>query len=148
MVKLPFVRRQKPAADPPPFAPGSASSTTVLIVENEIILRSLFANALRRDGYRVLEADHGVQALALAQQADRIDMVVTDVHMPKMDGIELGAKLRESYPNLPILYVSGYPLDESELVPHSDVLQKPFAWQALRDKTVQAVGLPAPLEAA
>lgn len=142
MIQIPFIRHDSPVPMASPSTIPAGSTTTVLVVEDELALRSLFAHALRRDGYCVFEARHGAHALVVAEQAGHIDFVVTDICMPKMDGLQLGAKLRESRPNLPILYISGYPIDEAELGPNSDVLQKPFPWQALHDKAIQAVGPP------
>jgi CheY-like chemotaxis protein len=103
---------------------------TVLIVEDERALRRLAATVLGQAGYRTLEASDGQQALDIFTVHSRnIVMVVTDVVMPRMGGIELARRLRKSHPDLPILFVTGY-VDQSESLEgslHTPVLLKPFA---------------------
>ena len=110
-------------------------SGTVLIAEDERALRRLSANVLGQAGYRTLEAADGQQALDLFQvHAFSVVMVVTDVVMPRMGGIELARRLRKSRPDLPILFVTGY-VEKSESLHESaagtPVLLKPFAPEAL-----------------
>jgi two-component system, cell cycle sensor histidine kinase and response regulator CckA len=104
---------------------------TILLVENGDILRPLLVEILRREGYGVLEAQNGEEALALwDRHAGMIDVVVTDVVMPTMSGKELVERLRELKPEVKVIYMSGY---ESNILSTgnkfgSDVifLQKPF----------------------
>jgi signal transduction histidine kinase/CheY-like chemotaxis protein len=122
----------------PKHLPGVAQvsgSGTVLIAEDERALRRLAATVLGQAGYRTLEASDGQQALDMFTVHSRnIVMVVTDVVMPRMGGIELSKRLRQGHPELPILFVTGY-VDQSESLHDSaagtPVLLKPFSADAL-----------------
>jgi two-component system cell cycle sensor histidine kinase/response regulator CckA len=120
---------------PPPGA------TVVLMVDDEPAQRQLFAFALRREGYWVLEARNGAEALDLAERTGRVDMVVSDVVMPVMKGPEMAAKLRERFPNVQVLFVSGFLLNE-ELGPNVRVMQKPFVRKDLLKNVFDIVGPP------
>jgi PAS domain S-box-containing protein len=85
---------------------------TILVVEDESIIRTLVTRRLRKQGYTVLEASNGMEALQkVGQRIEQIDAVVTDVVMPEMNGRELVSRLREQKPELRVLYISGYPRD-------------------------------------
>ena len=110
-------------------------SGTILIAEDERALRRLAATVLGQAGYRTLEASDGQQALDLfTVHAHSITMVVTDVVMPRMGGIELARRLRHLKPALPLLFVTGY-VEQSEALHESaagmPVLLKPFSPDAL-----------------
>ena len=110
-------------------------SGTVLIAEDERALRRLAATVLGQAGYRTMEASDGQQALDMfTVHARSIVMVVTDVVMPRMGGIELAKRLKQHHPDLPILFVTGY-VDQSEFLHDSaagtPVLLKPFSPDAL-----------------
>jgi two-component system, cell cycle sensor histidine kinase and response regulator CckA len=84
----------------------------VLLVEDEDIVRQVAARALLRQGYEVLEAGTGVEALeVMEREKGRVDIVVSDVVMPEMDGPTLLKELRKTNPELKIIFVSGYPDD-------------------------------------
>ena len=101
-------------------------SETILLVEDEPAVRSLFAQALRQAGYRVFEARNGAEALDVFDGAKQeIDLLLTDIRMPFLGGSELAAKLIERKPELRLLYISGY-ASRIELGPNSALLQKPF----------------------
>jgi CheY-like chemotaxis protein len=101
-------------------------SETILLVEDEPAVRSLFAQALRQAGYRVLEARNGAEALTVFEGShDQIDLLLTDIRMPFLSGSELAAKLLERKPGLKMLFISGYAA-QVEIGPHSALLQKPF----------------------
>jgi CheY-like chemotaxis protein len=124
-------------ASPISSAPGSAPRV-VLVVEDTLMLRTLIQAILSRAGYEVLLAKSGTEALALwATQRGRISLLVTDVMMPGMTGLELIAKLRDQRPNLPVLCTSGYSdvqLLERGAMPSSVAfLEKPFSGTALVD---------------
>ncbi len=115
-----------------PGAPDAPTPiTTVLFVDDEGGIRRLMSAALRRLGYRVLLAADGVEALACAAEADGgIDILVTDVEMPRVGGAELARRLTAERPSLPVLFISGYAEDQrvrDELgrTPHA-FLRKPF----------------------
>lgn len=101
-------------------------SETILLVEDEPAVRTLFAQALRQAGYRILEARNGAEALDVFEGADgAIDLLLTDIRMPFVGGSELAAKLLARKPGLKLLYISGY-ASQVELGPNAALLQKPF----------------------
>ena len=113
---------------------------TILLVEDEESLRKMAGRILEGYGYSVIEAKNGIEALEIATKGDRlkIDLLVTDVIMPKMGGKELAGKLTEEYPRLSVLYISGY-MDNA--IAHHGVLdkglsllQKPFSSRSLAEK--------------
>lgn len=109
---------------------------TILVVEDEEIVRDLVCEVLEEQGYNVLCAADGLGALDLAANFDgTIDLLVTDVIMPQMNGPELAVKLAELRPEMKVLYVSGYSDndigDHGVLDPDFELLQKPFTPQTL-----------------
>src|SRR5262249_23571508 len=110
---------------------------TLLLVEDEPPVRAVALRALRQLGYHVLEAGDGDEALARARSyAGPIHLLVTDVVMPRMGGIELAQRLRVQRPKTRVLHVSGY-VDPSLLegaTPGSAFLQKPFLPDTLARK--------------
>ncbi|MCG6576074.1 response regulator [Pseudomonas sp. AF32] len=110
------------------------TNTTVLVVEDDDIVRMLIVDVLEELEYRVLEADGCEQALEHLRNLDQpIDLMMTDVGLPVMDGRELARQARSVRPGLPVLFASGYA--ESIDVPDSmAVIGKPFSIDQLRDK--------------
>jgi PAS domain S-box-containing protein len=109
-----FPQAGEAAAAPMPAAtkPGARGSETVLLVEDDAMVRRLAEATLERAGYRVLTAPSGGDALRLAAGRDgAIDLVITDVVMPGMPGPELAQRLETSQPRLRVLYMSGYAHD-------------------------------------
>jgi signal transduction histidine kinase len=100
---------------------------TILVAEDERPIRSLAERVLRRFGYRVLLAQDGEEALRVAEDYGQpIDLLLTDVVMPKMDGLELAERLKVSRPDTSVLFMSGYPATEHGLPEGLDLLLKPF----------------------
>jgi CheY-like chemotaxis protein len=85
---------------------------TILLVEDEVALRAIAARSLERGGFRVLQAPGGIAALELMDQQEPPDLVLTDLRMPGMGGAELARRLRERWPALPILFMSGYSVED------------------------------------
>jgi len=117
----------------------SANFETVLVVEDEEIVRELVCEVLTEQGYNVLCAHDGLDALQIAGKFDNtIHLLVTDVIMPNMNGHELATKLSSLRPQMKILYVSGYSDndigDHGVLDPRFELLQKPFTPQTLARK--------------
>ena len=111
-------------------------SETLLLVEDETTVRRLAHRILTRQGYTVLEAENGIDALRVCEEhVGDIDLVVTDVVMPEMGGGELAEKLKEVRPGTPVLMVSGYA--EDAVLRHGIAesqawfLEKPFTPDAL-----------------
>ncbi len=94
------------------------ANATVLVVEDNEPLLDFFSVLLRREGYRILVAANGVEALAIANSSpnDRIDILLTDVAMPYMSGIQLAESIREIRPEIKVLLISG--------LPHSEILNR------------------------
>jgi signal transduction histidine kinase/ActR/RegA family two-component response regulator len=117
----------------------SQNFETVLVVEDEEIVRELVCDVLSEQGYHVMCAVDGKDALEKAASYDaKIDLLVTDVIMPNMNGQELAMQLAELRPDMKVLYVSGYSDndigDHGVLDPRIDLLQKPFTPQTLARK--------------
>ena len=135
------------AAKEPAEAKRAADLTgqgTILLVEDEEGLRSLNARGLRSRGYSVIEASNGIEAMeALEQKNGAVDLVVSDVVMPEMDGPTLLREMRTRNPNLKIIFVSGYAEDAFEKsLPENEqfaFLAKPFALSALVEKVKQTM---------
>ncbi len=140
--RLRFPQAQEEASVPAaPAAERRApdGSETILLVEDEAVIRKLLSASLRERGYRVLEGANGQEALALLQQhRGPLDLVVTDVVLPGLNGRELVDKLLLLYPRTRVLYMSGYADDY--VLPRGAVgtgqrfLQKPFTAQTLARK--------------
>ncbi len=130
-----FVPRVDLPAEPTPRPREMAiqrGTETVLLVEDEPLVRDIAKSALTDQGYLVLEAEHGEEALAVARaHPAEIALVLTDVVMPKMGGRELVGQLRQARPAIRVLYMSGYTaasIDEQDVVePGTSFLRKPFA---------------------
>jgi CheY-like chemotaxis protein len=98
------------------------------VVEDENGVRQLIAELLRDYGFTVYEANDGADALA-TWRAGSIDLLITDVVMPKMGGPELAGRLQNEYPELKVIYISGYSggnFGQSVPPPGSTILVKPF----------------------
>jgi CheY-like chemotaxis protein len=107
---------------------------TILLVDDENMFRIAIRDALELDGYRVLEASNGSDALeVLARWDGRIDLLLTDLRMPVMGGLELMRAVRERRPEIPVLLMSGLPLDGVAMEPSSAFLPKPVRYTALLD---------------
>lgn len=117
----------------------SQNFETILVVEDEEIVRELVCDVLSEQGYNVMCAVDGRDALGKAAAYDgKIDLLITDVIMPNMNGQELAVQLSVVRPDTKVLYVSGYSDndigDHGVLDPRIDLLQKPFTPQALARK--------------
>jgi len=111
------------------YVPCRPALETVLLVDDQDDVRGLLAEVLRLGAYRVLEAKNGVQALTLAEtHADPIDLLVTDIVMPGISGVQLADALRTQNENLKVLFMSGYAERDSlrVLQAHEQFIPKPF----------------------
>jgi signal transduction histidine kinase/CheY-like chemotaxis protein len=137
-VYLPIVTADSPAGAPiaGSAAPNSSQGETVLVVEDEPSVRRFISGLLGRLGYHVLTCENGEQALELARDySGPIDLLLTDVVMPGLQGPELAASLLEFRPETYVLFVSGYAEPERllnlSLSETRSFLQKPFSTEAL-----------------
>ena len=106
----------------------------MLVVEDEADVRSMIVEALNGLGCYVIEAADGSAGLRIVQSGIHIDMLVTDVGLPGMNGRQLADAAREGRGTLPVLLITGYAggaLDDSRLPTGMDVMRKPFALDAL-----------------
>ncbi len=115
---------------------------TILLVEDEDMVRAVAERALTRQGYTVLTAEHGEAALELLESCDKPDLLISDVMMPLMDGPTMVRQVRTRYPDLPILFMSGYAeetLRKSIDLDNVAFLAKPFTVQQLAEATREAL---------
>lgn len=115
---------------------------TILLVEDEAMVRAVAERALTRHGYTVLTAENGEAALEILAREDQVDLMISDVVMPTMDGPTTVRAARETHPDLPILFISGYA--EEQLRKSIDLervafLAKPFSVQKLAEAARDAL---------
>ncbi len=152
-IHFPTHKRDENAPPPPPIeveredkpGPDLTGAGTVLLVEDEDAVRVFSSRALRNKGYNVLEARSGEEALEiLDKEGAKIDITVTDVVMPQMDGPTLYKKIRERWPSLKVVFVSGYTEDRlREQFTSGEViyfLPKPFSLKQLATKVKEVLG--------
>jgi len=112
------------------------TSLVVLLADDELVVRSLAQSILTRAGYRVLNAIDGEHALEVSRgYAGPIDVLLTDVKMPKMDGVELSAHIIKERPGIKILFMAGK--ESGELMVRGQKMQflrKPFSAKELSEK--------------
>ncbi|MEK6687110.1 MAG: response regulator, partial [Gemmatimonadota bacterium] len=123
----------EPVADP---EPGRQGWETVLVVDDEPAVRSLVVRTLRHQGYQVLEAEDGVAGEMVSQgHAEPIHVLVTDVVMPRMGGLELAERIRRQRPQVKLLFMSGFAdgfdFRDQAALRGAEFLEKPFRPQAL-----------------
>ena len=118
----------------------NAARGRVLVVEDEAMVRSYLARLLREHGHTVESAANGAEGLRLAlAAAATFDLVITDVRMPVMDGWQLGRQLHQRWPDLPVLYISGYDVEQAS--PSAAMfLRKPFDPDDLIRRVTQLLG--------
>ena len=132
-VSLP-ASQDRAALRPTPANPGEQADArppaTILLVEDEEAVRRFTKRVLERDGYRVLEAATPEDALSCAERGERLSMLLTDVVMPRMSGGQLADRVKNIHPNLPVLFMSGYPsklvMPDGSVDPSTPLISKPF----------------------
>jgi two-component system cell cycle sensor histidine kinase/response regulator CckA len=111
---------------------------TILVVEDEGVVRRFAVRALKEEGYTVLEAEHGVEAIELVERhPGPVHLLFTDLIMPRVSGRALAEALRRRRPGLRVLFTSGYPVDAfSGQVPddHGFILTKPYEMGSLAQR--------------
>jgi two-component system chemotaxis response regulator CheY len=109
---------------------------SVLVVDDEPCCRYSLTALLRKEGFEVIEADDGIDGYDIVQRMGRsIDLLLTDINMPRMDGIELAKVARGLYPHMPVLLMTGDIAFANKRGVRFDVLMKPFS----REQLVQAI---------
>jgi CheY-like chemotaxis protein len=112
----------------------SAAPSTILVVEDDAIVRMLIVDVLEELEFSVVEAADAEEALKIVETTSQvIDLMMTDVGLPDMDGKQLATKVRELRPALPILFASGY-AENIDVPAGMQVIAKPFSIDQLRDK--------------
>ena len=128
----------------PPPRSETWGTGTVLLVEDEDMVRAVAERALVRQGYKVLTASDGEQGLEVLAGSEKIDLLISDVVMPNMDGPAMVARARRSHPHLPVLFMSGYA--EEQLRKSIDIanvafLPKPFSVSQLAEAARDALAM-------
>ncbi|MFN6963443.1 MAG: response regulator [Pyrinomonadaceae bacterium] len=147
-IYLPRVAGPEPAPESPskPESVG-VGSETILLVEDEDLVRDFTAELLRSCGYEVVQASDGVQALEMFEGTGRhFDLLLTDMVMPRMSGRELAARLSETRPGMKVLFMSGYTDDfvaRDGVAANSNFIAKPFTLSDLATKVRECLDGPA-----
>jgi DNA-binding NtrC family response regulator len=123
---------------------AAGSGQGILLVEDETAVRAAARRILSKNGYRVFESASPTDAIGLcADPSRKIDLVLTDVVMPEMSGMDLAARIHEARPGLAVLYMSGYPQD---VIAHQGLvsgevhlLEKPFTQKGLLQAVREAL---------
>jgi two-component system, cell cycle sensor histidine kinase and response regulator CckA len=149
-VRLHFPALDRPAAtrarsEPPILRRGELSGHTVLLVDDEQMVRNVERLAMQRAGLTVLEAENGQQAIdLLSRHRDQVDLIVLDLVMPGLDAATTLKALRELRPRIPVIVQSGYTEEDAtrsleKVDGRLDFLQKPFSVQAMLGKVTSVL---------
>ncbi len=146
------MRLRLPAVEPPPEAHSGGSGATrmvggqerIFLCEDDDIVRQSVVGMLELAGYRVMSANGPVEALhILGQTEEPYDLVISDIIMPTMNGVELAKAVRTTQPDMPILFISGYSsdvlVDQGVHAAEVDLLQKPFDYATLVKRVKRAL---------
>jgi CheY-like chemotaxis protein len=128
---LPRTEEELAPEDQPHEDEPEGQSETILLVEDERSVRTLVRRLLEVEGYIVVTADSAEDALLVAGREDEIDLVLTDMVMPGMNGRQLIEQLELSRPGMKVVYTSGYFDDRANATNGARFLQKPYTHQAL-----------------
>ena len=125
--------------------PQSRGALTILVVEDEPIVRNIIMKSLVREDYRVLEADRAAEALEVSQTfSGTIDLLIADHTLKTMTGRQVAEQIRQDRPDLKVLQISGLSLEKLEqdggLMPGAEFLAKPFSPKTLVKKVDQMLG--------
>jgi two-component system cell cycle sensor histidine kinase/response regulator CckA len=139
--------RSERIEDPPPLAAASTpAGMTVLVVEDESAVRAVVVRSLERGGFRVLQASDAAVALQVTDREGRPDLVLTDLMMPGIGGAELARRLKGRWPDLPVMFMSGYSAEDlrrqGAVAPDGVTIQKPFKPDTLLRSVNAALATP------
>jgi two-component system, cell cycle response regulator CpdR len=101
----------------------------ILLAEDDDVMRQYLVRALERSGYAVTGVDRGTKALALVVAGEEFDLLLTDIVMPELDGIELAQKVTLLKPDMRVMFITGFSavtLKAGQSLPNAKVLSKPF----------------------
>jgi len=147
-VYLPRVQEEAHTSRPSETDDSEQGTGTILVVEDEVSLRTFACTLLRNSGYTVMEAGDGEEALALAaQHKEPIHLLLTDMVMPGMKGPAVAEKLRAMHPAAKVLFMSGYTgfVSRGLVDPQAALISKPFTREELLRKIRQVLGKQTPV---
>ena len=135
-----------PGAMQPRGREGDDRSGTILLVEDSEVVRDVIARMLEGGGFSVLQTSGGEEALAMSRRGDApIDLLLTDIVMPEMSGVELADRLERERPGMRILFMTGYAeevvVNEGILGKHRECIGKPFTREQIT-KRVRTILFP------
>jgi CheY-like chemotaxis protein len=141
--------RGRDAVALPPPSPAPRGEETLLLVEDSAALRDLILEVLEQHGYRVLHAAHGEQALEVLREHEAaVDLLLTDVVMPKLGGKDLADEVRARHPGIRVIYMSGYTdgaISRAGILGEGvTLLEKPFSSERLTRAVREALDRPEP----
>jgi CheY-like chemotaxis protein len=114
---------------------------TVLIVEDEPLVRMLAIEEFEEIGFKVYAANDATSALEMLEQIEPLELLFTDIQMPgSSNGWQLGRRARELRPSIAIIYATGYGGDQAEPVDHSAIVRKPYLFSDIK-AALQQVGI-------
>jgi DNA-binding NtrC family response regulator len=121
---------------------------TILLIDDQEQVHQVVGLALRREPYTVLNAYDGVEALAILQEAEQVDAILCDQHMPDISGVDLLVHIRRTHPNIPALLITGQPTVEIAKLAINDgaiagFLPKPWSHAELRAHVRRVLGIEA-----
>jgi CheY-like chemotaxis protein len=119
---------------------GDAASELILVVDDDPDVRVIVAEYLEETGFDTIEAENGISALRLLDHNPRVKLIISDIRMPQMSGIELAKNAQRRQPGLPVILISGYFLPQQV---GFRFLHKPFHLVELRAAIDAELGLPA-----
>ena len=123
--------------------PRPGAGVSVLVVDDETAVRRFATRVLEREGFQVVEATDGAEALEKVKANGSVDLIVTDIVMPRMNGVELMQALSLSHPHLPVILMSGYAtaaLSEMGIATPCSIIPKPFPAERLLAEVSRCVG--------
>jgi CheY-like chemotaxis protein len=133
---------QRPASDPELVSAPGLLSATVLVVDDEPAVRALVADMLGDMGFEVVEAADAADAMQTIETGPAIDLLVTDVGLPGLNGPQLADLVRQGHPELPVLLITGYAgdaVDQAALPSGIELLHKPFTLETLASRVQAAL---------
>jgi len=125
--------------------PMEQGTQTILVVEDEEMVRGLICEVLRREGYRVVACGDAAEGIeASRRHGPGIDLLLTDVLMPGMNGPEMASRIQEAFPRLRVVFMSGYSEQalarQAQVTASFEYLQKPFTLKSLTQKLAKVLG--------